>query len=214
MGDFKKRGGSSFGGGSRGGSFGGGNRGGSSFGGGRSSARPGNRDFRESQMFSATCAECQKTCEVPFRPSGDKPVYCSYCFSKHKEDGGDHPRRNDRNDRRDERPHSATNSFASRTPSFDRAPKAQADNTLVLDLKKQIENVNNKLDKVMELLKRGDSVEVKKAPETKVDVKALSAVVKKAIVAPASKKVVVAAKVAVAKKPVKVVAKVAKKGKK
>jgi CxxC-x17-CxxC domain-containing protein len=205
MGDFKKRGGS----------FGGGNRGGG-FGGGRSGARPGNRDFRESQMFSATCAECQKTCEVPFRPSGDKPVYCSYCFSKHKEDGSDHPRRNDgHSERRDERPRGATNSFASRTPSFDRAPRPQVDNTLVADLKKQIENVNNKLDKVMELLKRGDSVEIRKAPEAKkVDVKALSVVVKKAIVAPAPKKAVVVAKVAVAKKSVKAVAKVVKKGKK
>ncbi len=210
MGDFNKRGGSSFGGGRSGGGFRGGDSRGSSFGGGRSSSRPGNRDFRESQMFSATCAECKKTCEVPFRPSGDKPVYCSYCFSKHKEDGSDHPRRNDGGgERRDERPRGATNSFASRTPSFDRAPKPQVDNTLVADLKKQIENVNNKLDKVMELLKRNDSVEVKKAPESKVDVKALSAVVKKAIVAPAPKKVT-----APAKKPTKVVAKVVKKGKK
>jgi len=213
MGDFKKRGGSSFGGGARnGGGFRGGDSRGSSFSGGRGSGRPGNRDFRESQMFSATCAECQKTCEVPFRPSGDKPVYCSYCFSKHKEDGGDHPRRNDGGgDRRDERPRGATNSFASRTPSFDRARSPQADNSGVADLKKQIEAINNKLDKVMELLKKSDGVEVKKTPEKKVDVKALSAVVKKVVTAPkaTAKKVV-----AVAKKPTKVVAKVAKKGKK
>jgi CxxC-x17-CxxC domain-containing protein len=179
MGDFKKK--SSFGGGNRSGGFRGGDSRGSSFGGGRSSARPGNRDFRESQMFSATCAECGKSCEVPFRPTGDKPVYCSYCFSKHKEDGSDHPRRNDGNERRDDRPRGATNSFASRGPSFDRAPRPQVDNTLVADLKKQIENVNNKLDKVMELLKRNNSHEVKKAPENKVDVKALGAVVKKAV---------------------------------
>lgn len=210
MGDFKKRG--SFGGGNRSGGFSGGNSRGSSFGGGRSSARPGNRDFRESQMFSATCAECQKTCEVPFRPTGDKPVYCSYCFSKHKEDGSDHPRRNDgggdrRDSRRDERPRSATNSFASRTPSFDRALRPQADNTAVLDLKKQIEAVNNKLDKVMELLKRNDSVSVKATQENKVDVKALSAVVKKVVTAPkaGAKKIVVSVK-----KPAKAV----KKGKK
>jgi hypothetical protein len=66
----------------------------------------------------------------------------------------------------------------------------------------------------MELLKRGDSVEIKKTPENKVDVKALSAVVKKAIVVPASKKVVAVAKAVATKKPVKVVAKSAKKGKK
>jgi CxxC-x17-CxxC domain-containing protein len=203
MGDFNKRGGNSFGGGRSGGGFRGGDSRGSSFGGGRSGARPGNRDFRESQMFSATCAECGKTCEVPFRPTGDKPVYCSYCFSKHKEDGGDHPRRND--GREAPRREGGNNSFVSRGPSMDRAPRPQVDNSLVLDLKKQIDMVNSKLDKVMEILKKADSQEVKKVPENKVDVKALSSVVKKVVTAP---------KAVVAKKAVKVVAKPAKKGKK
>jgi CxxC-x17-CxxC domain-containing protein len=36
--------------------------------------------FDEKKMFRATCAECGKSCEVPFRPTGDKPVYCSECF--------------------------------------------------------------------------------------------------------------------------------------
>jgi CxxC-x17-CxxC domain-containing protein len=33
-------------------------------------------------MFRATCDNCHQSCEVPFRPSGDKPVYCSDCFEK------------------------------------------------------------------------------------------------------------------------------------
>lgn len=37
----------------------------------------------EKKMYTATCADCGNRCEVPFRPSGDKPVYCSNCF-----DGG------------------------------------------------------------------------------------------------------------------------------
>jgi len=32
------------------------------------------------EMHSATCSSCGKACQVPFRPSGDKPVYCSDCF--------------------------------------------------------------------------------------------------------------------------------------
>lgn len=32
------------------------------------------------EMFSATCGACGKSCQVPFQPSGDKPVYCSDCF--------------------------------------------------------------------------------------------------------------------------------------
>jgi CxxC-x17-CxxC domain-containing protein len=34
------------------------------------------------EMFPATCAECNKQTQVPFQPRGDKPVYCSDCFSK------------------------------------------------------------------------------------------------------------------------------------
>ena len=32
------------------------------------------------EMFSATCASCGREAQVPFRPSGAKPVYCSDCF--------------------------------------------------------------------------------------------------------------------------------------
>lgn len=33
-------------------------------------------------MFQATCDNCGNSCMVPFKPSGDKPVYCSNCFEK------------------------------------------------------------------------------------------------------------------------------------
>ena len=32
------------------------------------------------QMYEAVCAACGATCQVPFQPSGDKPVYCRACF--------------------------------------------------------------------------------------------------------------------------------------
>ncbi len=34
------------------------------------------------EMFSATCSSCGKEAQVPFQPSGDKPVYCSDCFQQ------------------------------------------------------------------------------------------------------------------------------------
>ena len=40
----------------------------------------GGRDAGRAEMHSATCSECGRTCEVPFKPTGDKPVYCSECF--------------------------------------------------------------------------------------------------------------------------------------
>ena len=41
----------------------------------------------ERQMFDATCASCGKACKVPFQPREDRPVYCSECFAKMKENG-------------------------------------------------------------------------------------------------------------------------------
>ncbi len=37
---------------------------------------------RDKPLYKAVCSECGKSCEVPFRPSGDKPVFCSDCFNK------------------------------------------------------------------------------------------------------------------------------------
>ena len=34
------------------------------------------------EMFAAVCAECSKPTQVPFKPRGDRPVYCSDCFSR------------------------------------------------------------------------------------------------------------------------------------
>ena len=34
------------------------------------------------EMFSVVCAECGKDAQVPFQPRGDRPVYCSDCYSK------------------------------------------------------------------------------------------------------------------------------------
>jgi len=36
------------------------------------------------QMYAATCAQCGKQTEVPFEPRGDRPVYCSDCYSSIK----------------------------------------------------------------------------------------------------------------------------------
>ena len=64
-------------------SFGGrdGNRGGGrgGFGGNQ---RFGGRDSRPREMHKAKCADCGNECEVPFKPTGEKPVYCRDCFNK------------------------------------------------------------------------------------------------------------------------------------
>ncbi|MAG16327.1 DNA-directed RNA polymerase [Candidatus Woesearchaeota archaeon] len=36
------------------------------------------------EMHPATCTECGKDCEVPFKPTEGKPVYCKDCYMKRK----------------------------------------------------------------------------------------------------------------------------------
>ncbi|HLD57392.1 MAG TPA: CxxC-x17-CxxC domain-containing protein [archaeon] len=58
-------------GGFRGGGGGGGFGGRRSFGGPR-------------EMHDAVCSDCGQQTQVPFKPSGDRPVYCRDCFQKHR----------------------------------------------------------------------------------------------------------------------------------
>ena len=36
------------------------------------------------QMHPTVCADCGQATEVPFVPRGDRPVFCSNCYSKQK----------------------------------------------------------------------------------------------------------------------------------
>ncbi len=102
------------------------------FGGGRGfGGRTGPR-----QMFQAVCANCGKTCEVPFRPSGERPVYCSDCFDKQR-GGGGKPR------------------FEERRGQLQSMGDRGDNNRQIMD---QLRNLNNKLDRIL-------TVVAPKAPE-------------------------------------------------
>lgn len=119
---------------------GGGYRGGAkSFGGPRSFDRAGGEG--RSTMHSATCSQCHKACEVPFKPDGSRAIYCRDCFTPKREssfqDRGDRaPRREDRPAPRAEyvRP-------APVQPSIDMRPIADAAremNSLAMELRSLI----------------------------------------------------------------------------
>ena len=143
MNDFKKN--NRFGD-KRGGGF---NKGGfrPSFGGGKSfgGGRP------PLEMFSATCASCGKVCEVPFKPNGKKPVYCKECFAAN---GGPEPREggNDRNER-----FAPRRDFDRSRPAFrsDARPEGGAG---LGELKRTIEAMNSKLDKLVSLISNQSSI--------------------------------------------------------
>lgn len=52
----------------------------------------GNRFNRPREMHKAVCAKCGNECEVPFKPTEGRPVFCRDCFQ----------RRNNRFDRSEE----------------------------------------------------------------------------------------------------------------
>ena len=37
------------------------------------------------QIFETVCSQCGGIAEVPFRPKGDRPVYCDTCYAGHRE---------------------------------------------------------------------------------------------------------------------------------
>jgi len=97
MGNFSRDSGRRSGGSDRRGSRDSGRRESSRFSsGGRDSDRGGrDRGDRRSvrgtdqRFFEVTCDKCKKRCEVPFKPTTDKPVYCSDCFRQTDSRSGD-----------------------------------------------------------------------------------------------------------------------------
>ncbi|MEY2665403.1 MAG: hypothetical protein RLZZ480_508 [Candidatus Parcubacteria bacterium] len=170
-------------GGSRGGFGGkGGDRGG--FGGSRDGGR------REVSMHKATCSNCGKACEVPFRPDGSKPVLCSECFGKTKSDDRNGVERRVRFS--DDRP---KRDFDAPRPERGPSPEIKA-------LQAQIATLEANVNEILSILK---SVPAKKAAKAEAVV-AEEKAPKKAVAKKAPVKKVAANKV-VAKKAVKKVAK-------
>jgi len=42
------------------------------------------RDFGPREMHDATCSECGQQCQVPFKPTPGKEVFCKNCYAKRK----------------------------------------------------------------------------------------------------------------------------------
>ncbi len=142
-------------------------RGGDRRGGGGFDRRNSNRGFNRggggSNMYKTTCSECGNACEVPFRPTGSKPVFCSSCFEK--KSGGSRDRK----------------------PRFD---KKESDNSK--EILKGIKTLNYKLDELIKVLTPVKKAVAKKPAAKKKVVKKVTkkAAPKKKIAAkkPATKK--------------------------
>lgn len=197
----------------------GGNRGG--FGGGARGGFSKPRGFErggDMPTYKATCAECGKSCDVPFRPTSGKPVYCNDCFGAKRETEDRAPRKEFGNRAFGGKPEFNRND----RPSFDRGgrdefkgrsefPARTAAPVVNTDkLEKQMSDISFKLEKLT------DAIMKMSAPKSEaVAPKVVAPVVAKAVEVKAAKPVVKsvakAAPKAVAKKaapaPKKVVAK-------
>ncbi len=98
------------------------------------------------EMHKAVCSNCGKECEVPFVPTGSKPVYCSDCFEKM---GG----------------RASSGGFQDRGPrrDFGRRNESGPQNN------EQLEAISRKLDKILEVLVPAKVEE--KAVEKPVEIK-------------------------------------------
>ncbi len=173
------------------------------FGGGRSE-RP--------TMFDAVCDKCGKDCKVPFRPSGDKPVYCSDCFEREGNGDSRGSRSFGRSERRNDygrssekqmfhavcdkcgndcevpfRPSSdkpiyCSKCFESVDPRKDDRRSGGNDNG---QLKAQLEGINEKLDRLITLLSpKEKAVKKEKKEEKTVTKKKVAKVLKKEVLPP------------------------------
>lgn len=138
-----------------------------------------------SSMHRATCAECGDVCEVPFKPTGERPVYCSNCFGNQ---GGGNARSNRSGNSRDkhgrsddkhmfdaicdecgddcqvpfrpthDKPIYCDSCFGGNTRS--KKSERSAHNTS--DVLQEIKKLNDKLDTLLGLMNAKSSVEKKK----------------------------------------------------
>lgn len=104
-------------------------------GGGGGGFRPRNQDV---QRYKAVCSNCGQNCEVPFRPTGEKPVYCNNCFGKIRNTGGGGGERG----REFHREAAPRQNFESNRGGGN------------ADVVRQLEEVNTKLDRIIRALEK------------------------------------------------------------
>jgi len=97
-------------------------------------SRRGDRDFnrRAPEMHTVVCDKCGEECQVPFKPTSSKPVYCSACFRSQDQGSG-----------------SRRETSRRISPAGNMAPSNS----------NEIKQINIKLDKILEILASLEIVE-------------------------------------------------------
>ena len=89
------------------------------------------------ELFDAVCSKCGKDCQVPFRPNGQKPVYCRACFGAPTQAS------------------TGRENFVRRdipAGSFVPPHEPRTENREIAELKQQIGVMNSKMDSILRML--------------------------------------------------------------
>ncbi len=108
--------------------------GGGSFGGSRDAGK---------QMYKTVCGDCGKTAEVPFKPSGTKPVLCRSCFEPEERSSYGDSKRGGGS--------FSKSKFASKRP-FERGGKGGSRSHGSDSVERSLREISTKLDRVLEEL--------------------------------------------------------------
>lgn len=144
----------------------------------------GSSDRQDRETFKATCASCGKECDLPFKPTGARPVYCRDCFKKNspQDSGGDRGRDSSRDSRRGFNDRQMFNAVCDNCGDKCQLPFMPREGKEVLCSKcfeekggdprknngqsaQQIAELNAKLDKILELLGEKPAAKVETKPK-------------------------------------------------
>jgi CxxC-x17-CxxC domain-containing protein len=92
------------------------------------------------KLYHAICDKCGVECDVPFKPTGNKPIYCRSCFRAGASESGGRSNSFDRG--RDTRSESRGR--------YDERPETKSAPSIS---KEDMDKINRKLDKIMNALK-------------------------------------------------------------
>lgn len=105
----------------------------------------GGRSGGKAFMHDATCSTCGKPCQIPFKPSPGRPVFCSNCFSKNDDRGGEHQAR------------PLISNYE--RPRFAPAAQNNGSTNPIEQLKGHFAQLNSKLDAILRVLTTSEGIE-------------------------------------------------------
>ena len=93
----------------------------------------------DNTMHAATCSGCGNECQVPFKPNGKKPVFCSACYVREEKSEGFGEKSN----------------FYEKKSAYQSRPHARPDSRPSLNgiTTEQYKTLNAKLDTILKLLR-------------------------------------------------------------